>query len=70
MKECNTIKDVMTKHKMRPKEFSEVTGMNYGTCGQIHKGEGSKSFDVFALWLDFGISHGKTIDSLKKEAKK
>jgi len=69
MRQPKTIYDVMKKHKMRPKEFAEATGMNYGTCQQIHKGEGSKSFDVFAMWLDYGLSHGKTIDELKKEVK-
>ncbi|RLC69269.1 MAG: hypothetical protein DRH97_00220 [Chloroflexi bacterium] len=66
---CNSIKEVMTKHKMRPKEFSEATGMKYGTCQQIHKGQKSPQFDVFSVWLDLGLSHGKTIDELKKELK-
>ena len=63
---ATTMKQVIDKHGMTAKAFSEVSGISYGTSRHIKYGRKSPEQDVFAPWLDWGIQHGMTSDKLKE----
>ena len=58
MKCCKTMKEVMHKHRMSIKEFSQLSKMPLKTCYNMSAGQSTPTRDIFAPLLDWAIQHG------------